>query len=433
MKYLKIITKLILITLTTIVVSSCENQLDFTKEQKTTTTSGYSVEGTRISAENALAELSITTQLIYPENKHFINNMKSNIDVVCLEKHSNKLLKSTSSNEVLDTLLYLVNFGNDEGFAILSADTRLEIPVFCITEKGSISPDDFIQENQIINTENDYGVEDKRLITSLVSNKIQQINIKNHADNAFQGYTKYSAWTDSLKYGPFIKINYCQQEPYNRYCPIKNGQRTLVGCVAIAITQIMQANEYATTIGEQTINWKNFKTTGWETEANKNSIAQVCRTIADQCNMIYGIDGSSSNIINAKNCLKNYFGYKNLNITYSVNEENILPMLKQGLSIYCRGYDALRIVGHAWVLDGGLFQRRRCRSYYNPTGSYLEYFESRFFVHCNWGWNGSCNGYYVLDMFDLSDGPIIVDDDLNTNNKERNYTNTQIITYEKGW
>jgi hypothetical protein len=31
-------------------------------------------------------------------------------------------------------------------------------------------------------------------------------------------------------------------------------------------------------------------------------------------------------------------------------------------------------------------------------------------VHCNWGWEGVCDGYYETSVFDLNNGAIIPDE-----------------------
>lgn len=58
------------------------------------------------------------------------------------------------------------------------------------------------------------------------------------------------------------------------------------------------------------------------------------------------------------------------------------------------------------------------------------------YVHCNFGWGGDCDGYYVVDCFDFGKfgGPVIRDNDekgydnTRTDVVDYNY-NTQIITY----
>ncbi len=51
------------------------------------------------------------------------------------------------------------------------------------------------------------------------------------------------------------------------------------------------------------------------------------------------------------------------------------PVMMSALSICSPG-------GHAWVFDG----------YYKKNGSY--------FFHCNWGWDGNGDGYYLSGVFD---------------------------------
>jgi len=52
-------------------------------------------------------------------------------------------------------------------------------------------------------------------------------------------------------------------------------------------------------------------------------------------------------------------------------------------------------VGHAWVADGGFLHR----GFVDGRGSEVYH---EYYLHCNWGWNGFCDGYY-LD-FNLSNG-----------------------------
>ena len=53
--------------------------------------------------------------------------------------------------------------------------------------------------------------------------------------------------------------------------------------------------------------------------------------------------------------------------------------------------------GHAWIIDGG---RRTTHSSGNFTTTY---------VHCNMGWDGKCDGYYLNAVFDTTVGPAYKD------------------------
>ena len=51
--------------------------------------------------------------------------------------------------------------------------------------------------------------------------------------------------------------------------------------------------------------------------------------------------------------------------------------------------------GHAWDYDGMLTASKD-----NKTST---------FIHCNWGWNGRNNGYYISKAFNTNAGAIIYD------------------------
>lgn len=48
-----------------------------------------------------------------------------------------------SSDSSSDTLLYVANFGDDGGYAVMSADSRLPDDILVVAEKGSMKPSDF--------------------------------------------------------------------------------------------------------------------------------------------------------------------------------------------------------------------------------------------------------------------------------------------------
>ena len=65
------------------------------------------------------------------------------------------------------------------------------------------------------------------------------------------------------------------------------------------------------------------------------------------------------------------------------------------------------IDGHAWVVDGYI------RS--------IMGWDVKYYLHCNWGWDGNKNGYFLRDIFDTEEGPAYYDDGTPT----RSYSNYQ--------
>lgn len=66
--------------------------------------------------------------------------------------------------------------------------------------------------------------------------------------------------------------------------------------------------------------------------------------------------------------------------------------------------------GHAWVMDGTGIVESFCWTYYcyNPktktyTDKKLDIVHSKY-VHCNWGWGGADNGYFLEGVYDTDKG-----------------------------
>lgn len=68
------------------------------------------------------------------------------------------------------------------------------------------------------------------------------------------------------------------------------------------------------------------------------------------------------------------------------------------------GWNSLRTVGHGWVIDGcKIFQVEHWIRYnYTsaPAEEYIEHTDNYNLLHCNYGWGGTCDGYYTSGIFD---------------------------------
>ena len=107
-----------------------------------------------------------------------------------------------------------------------------------------------------------------------------------------------------------------------------------------------------------------------------NAVAKLMSDVGISVDMGYGSSGSGADSYNVYKALYNYFGYlveyKSRDDYYEVMwDESMRSDLDAGRPIYYSGSG--QAGGHAFVLDG----------YDN---------EGRF--HVNWGWGGSCDGYY---------------------------------------
>lgn len=113
--------------------------------------------------------------------------------------------------------------------------------------------------------------------------------------------------------------------------------------------------------------------------------------------------------------------YGNLNASNlkDYNFNNIKIALDNGNLAYANGYKKKKTFlgittgyagGHAWVYDGYMITKIKYIG--------VEFYHSEL-LHCNWGWGGSKNGYYLSKVFDTSKA--YIEDEPDEYNEGRNY------------
>lgn len=216
-----------------------------------------------------------------------------------------------------------------------------------------------------------------------------------------------------------MKTHWDQGKPYNNLCPFDsvNHARTVVGCVATAMAQIMRYWSYpAYGLGSHTYNYSRFHDISadfentsylWHIMPNRcddftpESAVKATATISYHCgvavDMMYGIsaEGGSGAYSEcgywASRCATSAFvdvfkydttihhldryGHTDEAWTALIDAE-----LAAGRPMYYSGRDSTG--GHAFVLDGSDLEGR---------------------YHFNWGWNGYGDGFYTVD--NLAPGP----------------------------
>ncbi|MBO7317743.1 MAG: C10 family peptidase, partial [Bacteroidales bacterium] len=211
--------------------------------------------------------------------------------------------------------------------------------------------------------------------------------------------TAESIITSTPDIAPLIKIDLDQSEPFNKYCPTIDGKNTLVGCVAVGMTQAIMVQGYpAKPIGSHTYicentgihsidydaepayDWNainNSKETG-----NYDEVARLLYHAGVSVDMIYGLGASGSQTDYVAQALIRNFGYDKRIVHTSARHpdsnkwlELIVNELAHGRAVV---YGATSVEGgHCWNIDG--------------------WKQSTQMIHCNWGWSGYGNGYFSLD------------------------------------
>lgn len=200
-----------------------------------------------------------------------------------------------------------------------------------------------------------------------------------------------------LNVDPLVQVNWGQQSPFNNMCP--NG--CLVGCVAVAMGQIMSAyrcpnvgnGSYSYNLGGQVLS-VNFGESNYDWDmimgGDYNEIAKLLFHCGVAVRTNYGTSVSTAFMPEIRSALINYFRYTSdtahkYRSNYSDDEwfNMIYRNLASGHPIAYSGdnSESYSSIGHAFVVDG-----------YNNDGE----------MHINWGWNGNMDGFFDLSSINYS-------------------------------
>ncbi len=411
----------------------------------------------KIPLENALADLNSMLEAIDGADTRS-GGMRhvSSVKTLCAADIVGSTRGSSSDGSHLGDLVYIVNFEDGEGYAILGADDRIE-SVIAITEQGSLTTAQLaaaaageyngIDAPPVIPEIGDYLVNGTNLIIrdSLIS----------WGGGPALVQTTYGPWNVVSQKGPYCQMRWGQDSPYKMRTPIKDGVHCVVGCVAVALGQIVATNYYnkyypyntspePTILGGQPVFWREIfnsiktyidypSTPRYfdvkEDNSQVQAVAYFLSGIGQAIGMEYGITSSSSSRHDAARFLK-AMGFKDVDIYY-FSEGKLKEMVAdRGLPTYIRGHGLYG--GHAWVVDGVKSWNRNITRYYtNPVSSSTS-IENRLLYHCNFGWKGICDGYYNAgSVFNPRGNPTETEiGDVPSNNTGDNLTSeTRIIYY----
>lgn len=297
------------------------------------------------------------------------------------------------------SLYYVFNIGNDQGFVIISADDAV-YPVLAYSFKGSFDPS--YQPSNISSWLKRY--EDQ--IVYAIENNLTATEKAKKAWKDYSDVTSVKGRGSLTQVLPLVTAEWNQGGYYNDSCPADaNGSdgHTLVGCVAVAMGQIMRYYsspvqgagshsyyhpDYGTlsaNFGATTYNWSSMPD---DVNSPNASVAQLLYHCGVATEMNYGPYASGTQSVNAKSALVSYFGYASstqIDYKQGYTEEKWNTMLRGELDaswpMYYAGVDLQNMSAHAFVCDG-----------YQGTDHF----------HFNWGWGGWADGYFYTS--DLSPG-----------------------------
>lgn len=316
-----------------------------------------------------------------------------------------------------DTLFYVFNFEDNQGFSIVSASRHAE-GLIAVVEEGSYDPDVPTGNpgfDTYMNMAKAYvAYKDKTEAVSEAANTrgITANPIYQHVYDTI--YYQNIAPKVTVKWGPSYRLG--------QYCPNLNA-----GCASTAAAQIMSYYEYpsghALTYSERdttytAFNWPYMRywtyadhTYNWD-DYDKQ-IGRLARQFGEDSGSSYYTDGSgtSTNFYTARNTMVSW-GYSVGSMTtynYSNSEAGYtLANYLAANKLICMGGTNSDDEGHAWIIDGCKYVKalERIKVSYDNGATWIVFQEMATYKTChnhiNWGYNGAGNGYFQSSILDAT-------------------------------
>ncbi len=302
---------------------------------------------------------------------------------------------------------YIFNFEN-EGFVVMPADFRA-IPLLAFGSNGkfaskadtinaglaSMIEEYFEYTKHTRNTETKMAPELFNLWTQLYTGSAIQAppmddpcGINNPCeepdpDGAMSG--------TETQWGPHMNTTWRQSLDFNNDCPIMGCSddpdgRALVGCVAVAVGQIMRHYGHPNDIA-----WNQIPNLG---AVASQRTAEFLRDVGEAVNMDYGCDGSSAWDHKALKAFRDDYDYSSSISKRDFALSECASEIRMGRPVYlsgCREAVDLFVLYvpfgcHAWVTDG-------LKTI--TSGSVLINY-----LWMNWGWGGQDNNWYLHYQWD---------------------------------
>ena len=300
------------------------------------------------------------------------------------------------------TKLYIINFKDSLGFAIVSSDPHKNVLGLALS--GSLGEKDTIDNPGLAIT---------------LANLEAFAKIPSRIDSI--DHYEYGPWTNTTFYAPTngcCPVKWSGGTPagnhFNAYCPIINGIHCPAGCVAVAVAQLMSIYRYPTYYDNRTLDWTAMiQDSAAQDNQGDYYVGRLLQHLgfSQYLDVIYTPYASGAATQRIPDTMY-YFGYEygasHHAFAYSDIQEmkNHYPVIIDGESASGNG--------HAWVGHGILAQTREIHGC-SESGEILLYdYETRELILCNFGWGGAGDGFYSPGAYYTTFGPEVNDPSLPT-------------------
>jgi len=512
-------------------LAGCQTQ-DIDVQPPVQESSSHSVRSHRIPVEDALRNLeNFLSDSDSPKTRAASRILPSSVLSVT-SNAGNGLTRSEKS----DTILYVANFGDDSGYAIISADDRISEDVLAVTDQGEINDniiktaielsqeertffdgypmdgpglftteetgDEVFLNPNTISLYNDsildtmvgtFCDDDDRamdlngelLPTSAISDEevspvevlmtslcykyanndiitfdsgkgnfdltdseagmasdipnvyFESDTLYSEIKNVEPLFTNYYHWKQNGK-NEIFKNYY----PFNDYYPFRRkyiffGRKkpAPAGCFPLAIAKIITyfnlKDKLRERYGEINLEELGRGVYSYNTEVGRKSAASLLLEISEGCKSLYFYAGTFTFPSNGTSYMRK-IGIKNSH-TRTYSSDRVRSMLDNGSPLIVMAVPGIKInSSHAWNIDGYKIKKRTITTKIfrgSQLDSIKESSDSTLMVHCDFGWGGSANGYYVSGIFNSKSKNTELDWGGSTGGKFNNFIH--VVTYDK--
>lgn len=303
----------------------------------------------------------------------------------------------TRSGITADTLLYIVNYKDSAGFAVVAADKRA-LPLYAIADSGNLEINNETPEPVIA------------MVNSAKRDAITRIGV----DTFFIECNPYpwlgwNGWDEDIEYkiGPLLSPYQARLHhnlPFSRFCTTPDGKPASTGCLMASIEQILSYHEWPLSVDGFRLRWR-MMNTGYDNDG----IAMLLYILGqpEYLSATYKPSGPASASPSYIARTIQALGYEapgsfmNIKTSSDVAIEalrNKGPLAMKAYKRYADGSSS----GHSWVVDGVIRYKVKRKfdpsiSVGGPTVPTVIYNYYNLF-HCVWNFGGNCNGYYFQEF-----------------------------------
>ena len=202
---------------------------------------GSKVSSFIVSPDSAIAISNQAILAISENSETRSSQSKRQVNSVKLVNLASNVATRSQNGKAINSSLYIINYKDNKGFAIVSSDKRLR-PLYAVSDTGNIAISDTITNKSLAlffhGVANDIACQSERTpqldsVGGKVSVTLPQV--------------RPMIWKAPRLWG--------QDAPYNTYCFTKDGKQAQVGCIAVACGIVMTFYDWPVYINDKHIGW----------------------------------------------------------------------------------------------------------------------------------------------------------------------------------